>query len=81
LAIIVFLAANLHAHSYTQRLPKELHKGRTLKKIENDEGDGRKGRGGGKSGNNCDTKGIYFRARAELDTEGKIREQSEKYQK
>jgi hypothetical protein len=71
LAIIVFLSANLHAHSYTQRFPKGLHKGRALKKgIENNEREGREGREG-ESGGNCDTKGLYFRTRAELDKEEK----------
>jgi hypothetical protein len=59
----VFLAANLHAHSYyTQRFPKGLHKGRTLEKKKKTT----KERGGkerrGKSGGNWNTKGL---ARAE----------------
>ena len=58
----MFLSANLHAHSYTQRFPKGLHKESTLKEKEN-EGEGREG-GWGESGGNCDTKGLYFRVRA-----------------
>jgi len=36
------------------------------KRIENNEGEAREG-GRGESGGNCDTKGLCFRARVELD--------------
>ena len=55
LAIIVFLSANLQSHSYTKRFPKG-----TAQRKNSEKGGGR-----------VWVIGLYFRARAELDTEEK----------